>query len=165
MLGRERADRADRGELRRVVAAMLQVVDDHRGDSLFIATSNHPAPHVSAQAQIVELESPDESAPSEILNLKLRSVRHDFDVTAASEQMEGYSAAEVEAIALDAIRLMVRQLDNRSTTEQIAYAIDLGEARRQIVRRSQGKSPSRQLEAPLLPVRHRCQPLRTVQTV
>ena len=127
---------------------MLQVVDDHRGDSLFIATSNHPAPHVSAQAQIVELESPDESAPSEILNLKLRSVRHDFDVTAASEQMEGYSAAEVEAIALDAIRLMVRQLDNRSTTEQIAYAIDLGEARRQIVRRSQGKSPSRQLEAP-----------------
>ena len=32
MLGRERADRADHGELRRVVAAMLQVVDDHRGD-------------------------------------------------------------------------------------------------------------------------------------
>ena len=42
MLGRERADRADHGELRRVVAAMLQVVDEHRGDSLFFATSNHP---------------------------------------------------------------------------------------------------------------------------
>ncbi|MDE0268342.1 MAG: AAA family ATPase [Acidimicrobiaceae bacterium] len=43
MLGRERADRADHGELRRVVTAMLQVVDAHRGDSVLVATTNHPA--------------------------------------------------------------------------------------------------------------------------
>ena len=142
MLGQERADRADHGELRRVVAAMLQVVDDHRGDSLFIATSNHPALLDSAVwrrfDEIVELEPPDESARSEILTLKLRSVRHDFDVTGASKQMEDFSAAEVEAVALDAIRLMVRRLDKSVTSEHIAYAIDLGEARRQIVRRSLG---------------------------
>ena len=140
MLGRERADRADHGELRRVVAAMLQVVDEHRGNSLFIATSNHPGLLDSAVwrrfDEIVELNSPDESARSEILRLKLRSVRHDFDVSAAASQMEGYSAAEVEAVALDAIRLMVRQLDKRVSSEHIAYAIDLGEARRQIVQRS-----------------------------
>ena len=57
---------------------MLQVVDDHRGDSLFIATSNHPALLDSAVwrrfDEIVELESPDESARSEILKLKLRSL-------------------------------------------------------------------------------------------
>ena len=140
MLGRERGDRADHGELRRVVAAMLQVVDDHRGDSLFIATSNHPALLDSAVwrrfDEIVELESPDESARSEILRLKLRSVRYEFDVANTARQTEGFSAAEVEAVALDAIRLMVRQLDKAVNAEHIAYAIDLGEARRQIVRRS-----------------------------
>ena len=52
--------------------------------------------------------------------------------------MEDFSAAEVEAVALDAIRLMVRRLDKSVTSEHIAYAIDLGEARRQIVRRSLG---------------------------
>ena len=78
---------------------------------------------------------PDESARSEILRLKLRSVRHDFDVVAAASQMEGYSAAEVEAVALDAIRLMVRRLGKAVTSEHIAYAINLGEARRQIVQR------------------------------
>jgi len=51
--------------------------------------------------------------------------------------MAGFSAAEVEAVALDAIRLMVRELDNCVTSLHIAYAIDRGEARRQIIRRSQ----------------------------
>ncbi len=90
MLRRERADRADHGELRRVVAAMLQVVDDHRGDSLFIATSNHPALLDSAVwrrfDEIVELNSPDETARRRILELKLRSVRHDFDVTGTAKR-------------------------------------------------------------------------------
>ena len=140
MLGRERADRADHGELRRVVAAMLQVVDDHRGDSLFIATSNHPALLDSAVwrrfDEIVELNSPDETARRRILELKLRSVRHDFDVTGTAKRTKDFSAAEVEAVALDAIRLMVRRLDKCVSSKHIAYAIDLGEARRQIVQRS-----------------------------
>ncbi len=41
MLGRERADRSDHGELRRVVAAMLQIIDENNADSVFVATSNH----------------------------------------------------------------------------------------------------------------------------
>lgn len=141
MLGRERSDRADHGELRRVVAAMLQVVDDHKADSLFIATSNHPTLLDSAVwrrfDEIIEFESPDESARSEILELKLRSVHYDFDLSDAAKKLEGFSAAEVEAVALDAIRLMVRELDKHVTSLHIAYAIDRGEARRQIIRRSQ----------------------------
>ena len=147
MLGRERADRADHGELRRVVAAMLQVVDDHGGDSLFIATSNHPALLDSAVwrrfDEIVELSSPDEAARCRILELKLRSVRHDFDLAGTSKRMEDFSAAEVEAVALDAIRLMVRRLDKRVSSEHITHAIDRGEARRQVVQRSLGSRGSR----------------------
>ena len=50
--------------------------------------------------------------------------------------MEDFSAAEVEAVALDAIRLMVRRLDKCVNSEHIAYAISRGEARRQIIQRS-----------------------------
>ena len=142
MLGRERSDRADHGELRRIVAAMLQVVEDFRGDSLFVATSNHPTLLDTAVwrrfDEIIELPVPDEDARSAVLELNLRSVRHDFDLMAASKRMEGFSAAEVEAAALDAIRLMVRQIDKCVGEMHIAYAIGRGEARRQIVSRSQG---------------------------
>jgi SpoVK/Ycf46/Vps4 family AAA+-type ATPase len=141
MLGRERADRADHGELRRVVAAMLQVVEDHRGDSLFVATSNHPMLLDSAVwrrfDEVVELPPPDATARAEILGIKLRSVRSEVDLVVAAQQMEGFSAAEVEAVALDAIRLMVRQMDKLVGEHHIAYGIERGEARRQIVRTSQ----------------------------
>ena len=142
MLGRERSDRADHGELRRIVAAMLQVVEDHRGDSLFVATSNHPTLLDSAVwrrfDEIVELPAPDEEARCAVLELKLRSTRHEFDVIGAGKRMDGFSAAEVETVALDAIRLMVRRIDKCVGEAHIAYAIERGEERRQIVNRSQG---------------------------
>jgi len=52
--------------------------------------------------------------------------------------MEGFSAAEVEVVALDTIRAMVRHLDKCVTAEHIAHAINRGEARRQINHHSQG---------------------------
>src|SRR6185437_4100717 len=42
-LGKERADPADHGELRRVVNAFLQLLDRFRGPSLLIAATNHEA--------------------------------------------------------------------------------------------------------------------------
>lgn len=141
MLGRERSDRADHGELRRVVAAMLQVVEDHRGDSLFVATSNHPTLLDSAVwrrfDEVVELPTPDEASRSEILSVKLRSVRHEINLSMAAKRMDGFSAAEVENVALDAIRLMVRRMDRAVLDQHLSYGIERGEARRQIVQRSQ----------------------------
>ena len=141
MLGRERSDRADHGELRRVVAAMLQVVEDHRGDSLFVATSNHPMLLDSAVwrrfDEVIELPPPDEVARAEILKIKLRSVRAEVDFVAASVQMDGFSAAEVEAVALDSIRMMVRQMDKFVSERHVTYGIERGEERRQIVNNSQ----------------------------
>lgn len=142
MLGRERSDRADHGELRRVVAALLQVVEDHRGDSLFVATSNHPMLLDTAVwrrfDEVVEIPPPDQKARAEILTIKLRSVRSEVDLVAAAKRMDGFSAAEVEAAALDAIRLMVRDMSKAVGEKHLAYGIERGEARRQIVRTSLG---------------------------
>ncbi len=142
MLSRERADRADHGELRRVVAALLQVVEGHRGDSLFVATSNHPMLLDTAVwrrfDEVVELPRPNEKERAEILTIKLRSVRSQVDLVAAAKRMDGFSAAEVEAAALDAIRLTVRDMDKAVGEKHLAYGIERGEARRQIVRTSQG---------------------------
>ena len=141
MLGRERSDRADHGELRRVVAAMLQVVEDHRGNSLFVATSNHPTLLDSAVwrrfDEVIELPPPGSKSRAEILSIKLRSVRHEIDLANAAKRMDGFTAAEVEGVALDAIRLMVRRMDKAVLDDHLSYGIERGEVRRQIVRSSQ----------------------------
>lgn len=130
MLGRERSDRADHGELRRAVAALLQVVEDHRGHSLFVATSNHPMLLDTAVwrrfDEVVEIPPPDQQARAEILTIKLRSVRSEVDLVAAAKSMDGFSAAEVEAVALDAIRLMVRDMAKAVGDKHLTYGIERG---------------------------------------
>lgn len=141
MLGRERGDRADHGELKRVVAALLQTIESHNPDTLFVATSNHPKLLDSAAwrrfDEIVELQMPDAEDRAKILDLNLQSIRHTADLGVAAKKMGGFSAAEVESVALDATRLMVTQADKSLTDMHVVYGIERGKARRRIIHTSQ----------------------------
>lgn len=142
LLGRERADRSDHGELRRVVAAMLQIIDEHHADSLFVATSNHPALLDTAVWRrfddVVGFDLPDETTRATLIRLKLRGVRHQIDVTATASAMDGYSPAETESACLNAIRLMVRRNEQTVTAEHMAYGMEREEARRRASNSSRG---------------------------
>ena len=141
MLGRERGDRADHGELKRVVAALLQTIEGHNPDTLFVATSNHPTLLDSAVwrrfGEVIELKEPDETGRQQILELKLQSVRHRADLRRAAKETAGFSGAEVESVALDAIRSMVLRIDKAVNDEHVAYGIERGAARRRIIHTSQ----------------------------
>ncbi|MGI8807834.1 MAG: AAA family ATPase [Acidimicrobiales bacterium] len=143
MLGRERSDRSDHGELRRVVAAMLQGIEDIGSDSIFVATSNHPNLLDSAVwrrfDEVLEFPIPAPLARVRILELKLRGVRHDVDLKKAAAGMDGFSAAEIEAVCHDAIRLMVRALAKSVSWEHVAYGIKRQEDRRRTIN---GNSPA-----------------------
>ena len=141
MLGRERADRSDHGELRRVVAAMLQIIDENNADSIFVATSNHPSLLDSAVwrrfDEVIEFGLPDETARAALVELKLRAIRTELDVDEVSRLMEGYSAAEIEGVCLNAVRLMVRRFDKAVTPAHVGYGIEREEARRRAINSSQ----------------------------
>ncbi|MGH9222309.1 MAG: AAA family ATPase [Acidimicrobiales bacterium] len=142
MLGRERGDRSDHGELRRVVAAMLQIIDENNADSVFVATSNHPSLLDTAVwrrfDEVIEFGIPNEAARAALIELKLRAVRTGIDIDTAARSMESYSAAEIEAVCLNAIRLMVRQHDKTITKAHFDYGIEREEARRRAINSSQG---------------------------
>jgi SpoVK/Ycf46/Vps4 family AAA+-type ATPase len=144
MLGRERADRSDHGELRRVVAAMLQIIDENNADSMFVATSNHPSLLDSAVwrrfDEVIEFGLPDESDRIALIELKLRAVRSNFEVSTTATAMAGFSAAEIEAVCLNAIRLMVRQLDKAVTEAHMAYGMEREEARRRAITSSHSQT-------------------------
>jgi len=120
---------------------MLQVIDENEGESLFVATSNHPSLLDSAVwrrfDEVILFPLPDKHARLRLLELKLRGVRHEGDLGDVAEATEGYSPAEVESVCLDAIRLMVRRMEKAVSSEHLAYGVAREEARRRTISNSQ----------------------------
>lgn len=141
MLATERSSRPDHGEVRRIVTALLQLVEDTQPDSLVIATTNHP--HLLDSAiwrrfdEIVEFRLPDNVERMALIELNLRAVKHDIDIEETADRVEGHSHAQVEQVCLDAIRLMVRRHDRVVGSEHFEYAIARQEERRRTIQHSQ----------------------------
>ncbi len=141
MLARDRNERGDHGELKRVVSALLQLIETTTTDSLIIATTNHASLLDSALwrrfNEVVAFDLPTPEDRIAVLAMKLGGLHKDIDLSAAVAGLDGYTHAEVEAIALDAIRLMVRQGSRVLNQEHLAYATQRMEARRRTILNSQ----------------------------
>ncbi|APE06885.1 AAA family ATPase [Alteromonas sp. MB-3u-76] len=112
-LGKERDDGSEHGELRRVVNAVLQMMDAYKGKSLIIAATNHEQILDSAIwrrfDEIVPFPMLDKKQLKELLQLKLRGVRREFEIENRQlfELFEGKSPAIIERIIRRAIKRMI----------------------------------------------------------
>lgn len=112
-LGKERADNSEHGELRRVVNAVLQMMDAYRGKSLLIAATNHEQILDSAVWRrfddTLEFPLPSPELLPQVLQLKLRGVRRLFEVDAPelAKMFKGLSPADIERIVRRAIKHMI----------------------------------------------------------
>lgn len=112
-LGKEREDSTDHGELKRVVNAVLQMLDGYQGKSLIIAATNHEQMLDSAIwrrfEEVFFFNLPTRDELLQLLQIKLRGVRCDFEVS--DDQILSIFAnmthAEVEKIIRRAIKEMV----------------------------------------------------------
>jgi SpoVK/Ycf46/Vps4 family AAA+-type ATPase len=129
VLAKERSDRTEHGELRRVVATFLQLLDDYDGEALIIATSNHPSLLDNAVwrrfDEVIGFDLPTERDIISLLRVKLRSVKTKFTTRDVARKLVGCSHAEIELVCLDAARRAV--LDGRATVD--ASDIDHGISR------------------------------------
>lgn len=137
-LAKERGDRSDHGELKRVVAAFLQMIDSFRGRSLIVATTNHPALLDAAVWRrfndVVGFELPDHDARISLLKVKLKAVPSDINIAGTAELLAGLSHAEIEMVCHDAIRHAL--LDHRGVVAaaDIDYALKNAQRRWQTIR-------------------------------
>ena len=83
-LGKEREDASEHGELRRVVNAVLQMLDAYEGRSLIIAATNHEDMLDSAIwrrfEEVLILKPPTVAQLRRLLSVKLRGVRREFAI-------------------------------------------------------------------------------------
>lgn len=112
-LAKERADEAEHGELRRVVNAVLQMMDAYTGRSVLIAATNHERMLDVAVwrrfEEVLLFEPPNLEQLRRLLALKLRGVRREFEVedAAVTALFAGMTHADVERVLRRAIKDMV----------------------------------------------------------
>ena len=112
-LAKERADESEHGELRRVVNAVLQMMDAYSGRSVLIAATNHEGMLDLAVwrrfEEVLVFEPPNLEQLQRLLLLKLRGVRREFEVEDASVKglFKGMTHADVERVLRRAIKEMV----------------------------------------------------------
>ena len=111
VLGQERGQAGDHGELRRVAATVLQLLEEMQGESLLIATTNHPRQlDVAVWRRFDELIGfgpLNQKQLAELISLKLRTVHISLSVRQWARTLSSLTPAEVELVCVDAMRRMV----------------------------------------------------------
>jgi SpoVK/Ycf46/Vps4 family AAA+-type ATPase len=112
-LAKERADESEHGELKRVVNAVIQMMDEYVGKSVMIAATNHEAILDVAIwrrfEETLRFEPPNLEQLRRLLALKLRGVRREFEPGDArvTGLFKGLSHADIERVLRRAIKGMI----------------------------------------------------------
>lgn len=132
-LGKVRDDPADHGELRRVVNAVLQLIDRYVGPSLLVAATNHQ--HVLDPAlwrrfsEVLEVPLPTTEQRRTLLTRTLRGhVGPGIDLEPIAGGLDGLPHAAAELVGYGALRLAI--LDGRGVVTQADLQESLSRATR-----------------------------------
>jgi SpoVK/Ycf46/Vps4 family AAA+-type ATPase len=112
-IAKHRDAQDDHGELKRVVTALLQLIDWFRGPSLLIAASNHQDLLDSALwrrfDQVVQFVNPTSQQIVALLARLLRQIQMERTVKLelAAQELLGLSFADVERCALDSMKMAI----------------------------------------------------------
>ena len=120
-IGKHRTAEDEHGELKRVVNSFLQLLDSFRSETLTIAATNHEGRLDPALwrrfDEIILFPKPDAKQVLELLTRKLRQigVSQSVRLDEVAESLVGMSHADVERIAVDAIKQTI--LGSRTEVE------------------------------------------------
>lgn len=112
-IGKHRTAEEEHGELKRVVNSFLQMLDGFRGETLFIAATNHQGLLDSALwrrfDEIVYFDRPDTDAIEEVLRRNVRQIglETSINLSELSRDLIGLSHADAERIALQAVKATI----------------------------------------------------------
>jgi SpoVK/Ycf46/Vps4 family AAA+-type ATPase len=141
VLGQERGHGGDHGEMRRVAATVLQLLDEVRGESIIVATSNHPQlVDVAIWRRFDELLTFEElglDQLAELIALKLRALPRTISATKWAKALQGFSPAEVELVCFDAMRRTVLADQPAVDDATLGTAVQRMRARRSTIAQTQ----------------------------
>jgi len=141
-LAKERADRGEHGELKRVVTAFLQLLDEYSSDSPVIATTNHPALLDEAVWRrfddVLLFPPPTQVEIAQLVEKKLRAITHDSVPSSIRAAMRGLTQADIENVCYSAIRLALLDGREKVLVRDLTAGLARMEERRRAIKAVQG---------------------------
>lgn len=126
-LGRARSDTSEHNELRRVVNSLLLMIERFKGPGLVIAATNLQQSLDEALwrrfDEVIPFDPPTDREISELLLHEFANFPAHFDLAAPVAKLSGMSFAEIERIAVDAIKKAV--LKKRKSVSETEFAAAL----------------------------------------
>lgn len=122
IIGKDRDDSHEHGEIKRVVNNFLQMLDNLKGDSIILAATNHQYMLDSAIwrrfDEIIYYELPDEIARKALFEFYLRPMKKDvfIDFAMAARITEGLSPSDIKMIAEEAMKISI--INSKKMIEQ-----------------------------------------------
>jgi SpoVK/Ycf46/Vps4 family AAA+-type ATPase len=141
-IAKERSDASDHGELKRVVNAFLQMLDDYEGKSLLIGATNHEGILDTAVwrrfDEVLVFEMPNLEQLRRLLTIKLRGLRREFNPedNRIAGLFKGMSHADVERTLRRAAKDMILAGQEFLTERHLMSALQREDARRARLKRN-----------------------------
>jgi len=140
IIGKQRDDPTEHGEIKRVVNNFMLMLENYEGDSVIIAATNHP--YLLDMGvwrrfdEIVYFEMPDAERRKRIFEKYLKVLKKkDIDLDKISEETEGFSGSDIEQTCIDALKKAIIEgegyIDMARLRESMLRQKDKMKARRQ----------------------------------
>jgi len=144
IIGKDRDDSHEHGEIKRVVNNFLQMLDNFKGDSILFAATNHQNMLDSAIWRrfdaVIDYELPDEATRKQLFEQYLRPIKCDkkIDYFKAAKASQGLSPADIEMIAVEAMKSSIIDARNNLAMDDLNIAIEQFIRREKIKQNGQG---------------------------
>lgn len=130
IIGKNRDDQHETGEIKRVVNNFLQMIDNFEGESLIIAATNHP--HILDPAiwrrfdEVINFDIPKKNERMSLIKLYLKPIKKekDIDFELLSRETEGFTPSDIKSMCRDAITHTI--INERETLENkdLIYSLE-----------------------------------------
>ncbi len=130
IIGKNRDDNHEHGEIKRVVNNFLQMLDNYKGNSIILAATNHQYmldPAIWRRFDdVIYYDLPNLKTRELIFFNYLRSIKRDdnLDLKLASKQTDGLSPSDIKMIVEEAIKLSIINSQNSLSMNNLEEAIN-----------------------------------------
>lgn len=130
VIGKNRDDNHEHGEIKRVVNSFLQMLDNIKGDSIIFAATNHQSMLDSAIwrrfDEIIYYELPDKNIRQKLFEIFLKPIKKeaDIDIIKVTNMSNGFSPADIKMVAEEAMKIAIINSKNQLGQVELDFAID-----------------------------------------
>lgn len=130
IIGKNRDDNHEHGEIKRVVNNFLQMLDNVKGNSIILAATNHQNildPAIWRRFDdVVYYNLPDEKSRCQLFEIYLKSIKRDkeIDLVKFSQMTKGLSPADIKMITEEAMKFAIINSRSSISMNDIEIAVN-----------------------------------------